>query len=367
MARKKTVVKARPKTGLAAVPLDDFWKMKWHFHQELDKREYVQVTKDFIKTYFNKDEVKAILANPEYNLYMYSHVAASCFWEKLGKEFPENWPAKERIFDGFLRDLIPTGNAILKEKKVEADVAPVVRKSPAELLKAKVSKTILTELDELEDKWMDGDKAELDIFARMNALELKAAAVSYVREYVQPRLQELLDAYNKTCDQAVEGFSHLTRRELSRRIKVWEGMLLDLDKLKTASKATRKPRVKKPTDASKQIKRLKYKKSDGNLKIASVDPLSIIGSTRLLAVNCKYNTITEYVSNKTTGFEIKGTTLLNFDPELSRTKTMRKPEEFLANVSKTIKQFDKLFNALSTKERTPNGRINEETILVRVD
>ena len=367
MAVKKKVRAPRIKTGLAGAPLEDFFKMKYYFHQDLDNKEYSKVVKEFVKGYFTKDETKAILANPEYCFTMYSHVAASCYWNKLGKEFPENWDAKSKIFDGYLRGLIDTGKNILAEKAADSVETKVVRKTPAELLKIKVHKTILTELDEVEDAWMEGEKPEFDVYARMNALELKAGAVSHVREYINERLGELIDAKDKKCDQAVEGYSHLTRRELTRRIKFWEQGLADLAKVAVAAKATRKPKAKKAVDASKQVQRLKYKQSATNLKIVSVDPVTIVGSTRLLAVNCKYNTITEYFSNSTKGFEIKGTTLQNFDPELSRTKTMRKPEEFLGNVSKTVKQFDKLFEALTTKARVPNGRINEETVLVRVD
>ena len=50
------------------------------------------------------------------------------------------------------------------------------------------------------------------------------------------------DAYLKRCDQAVEGYSHLKRPELNRRVKACKDMLEDLDKIKSATKRAVKSR-----------------------------------------------------------------------------------------------------------------------------
>jgi len=365
---KKIIKRQHIKVGLSGAPLTDFNKMRHYFHQELENKEYSKIVKEYVRTAYSKADAKAIFALPEYHFTMYSHVAAACHWKKLGLEFPDNYPAEEGIFNTYFPELLQKGRAVLAAKvEEESETTAVVRKSPAQLMAEKVNNTILSEIDELEDSWILGEKTDFDIYNRFNALGLKAAAVNQVKKEVESRLLELTDAYDKKCDQAVEAFSHLTRRETKRRIKVWEQALTDLDKFKVANKAVRKPRKAKTVDVSKQVARLKYKKKDDTLKIASVDPVTIIGSQRLLAVNAKYKTITEYFAQGPKGFEISGTTLKGFDPETSRTKTMRSPDEFLKNISKTQKQFDKLYNSLTTKEKVPNGRINDETVLVRVD
>jgi hypothetical protein len=368
--KSKRAAPKRIKTGLAGAPkTDDFFKLKRYFHQELDKKIISKIVKDFIKKRFNSSDQKNIFANPEYMFTMYSHVGASCYWADLGKEFPENWDAEEKLFNTYFKELIESGKSKREEKASSNAPSKTteIKVNPIQLLKNKVNSTILTELDDIEEAWMNDEKPGFDIYSRMMALGLKGASVPHVLEYIEPRLQELLDSKNKSCPQAVEAFSHLTRREVSRRIRFWEGLLNDLTKLKTSAKAARKPRAKKAVDATKQVAKLKYKKSDPTLKVTSIDPTSIVGSQRLLVLNCKYKTITEYFSNSTKGFAVKGTTLQNFDTETSRTKTMRKPEEFLVNVSKTVKRFDKLFSELTTKERVPNGRFNEETVILRAD
>lgn len=77
--------------------------------------------------------------------------------------------------------------------------------------------------------------------------------------------------------------------------------------------------------------------------------------------------LTEYVSSSTSGFEVKGTSIKNIDVEQSKSVRLRKPELFLPIVlSKTVKQISNEWGKLTTKSSVPNGRINKDTILLRV-
>ena len=75
------------------------------------------------------------------------------------------------------------------------------------------------------------------------------------------------------------------------------------------------------------------------------------------------------MSDKASGFSIKGTTLQGVDLESDNTRKirLRKPEDFLHIVqSKSLKLIDKAWATLTTKESKPNGRINADCILIRV-
>ena len=187
-----------------------------------------------------------------------------------------------------------------------------------------------------------------------------------VRQVVESWLLDYEDAYHKRCEQAVEGYSHLKRPELNHRIKACQEMLLDLDRIKSAAKATRKTKVKQPKAADKQVSKVKYKSEDANFKLVSISPIQIIGKIRLYTFNTKSRMITEYITQSVGGFEISGTTIKNIDTVNSRTVRLRKPEEFLPGVlTKTVKQIDTEWKKLTTKTTIPNGRINSDTILLR--
>jgi len=150
-------------------------------------------------------------------------------------------------------------------------------------------------------------------------------------------------------------------------LNTMELIFSDLDKLKVANKATKIPRAKKPKASDVQIKNLKYKTEDIDNKVSSINPVMIPGKEVLFVYNIKSKKLIQYVTNSTKGFEIAGTTIKNVCEEQSRATTLRKPDEMLPIVlSKSIKQIDKqVWDVVTTKINIPNGRINNDCILLR--
>lgn len=356
----KKAIQKRAKTGLAGAPKDCFHKLKHYFQFEIDKKGYSNIIREYAKARFTRDEYAAIDANPEWQFTTFSHVAASCYWDSLGEEFPENYPAKSSLLPQYFAELIEAGKKILGIKKVQQGDTPVKKMSPQELLARKVNNTVMYDIDSLEDAWFNGEKAEIQIYELFRKHDLKGAAVDQVKQYVERILTEY------TCDDVDEYYGHLGKVEIKRRVKVLTDMLADLESVRDASKAKRTVRKTKPKPIEKQVARVQYQKEDAELKIVSINPAQIVGSHRLIVINTKYRTVTEYVTDAINGFEISGTSIKNFDPEKSRTKKLRKPEDFIPFVKKSAKQFDKAFNDLTTKQSVPNGRLNTDTILMRV-
>lgn len=369
MAVKKRKVRARPKTGLSAAPLDDFYKLKFYFHYELDRKELSSLIKGYIRNHFARDDQKNILANPEYHFFMHAHFAACVYWQTLNLEFPEPWKDWETSVKQYYIDLIPVGKQILAEKALEKDTNVVVL-NPQQRLMNKIQSTIMVDLDFLEDEWMDGKyKSSIELYTKFKSHGLTGSAVEPVKEWVSQHLEEFSDAYSGSCEQAQEAYSHITKPNLKLLIKTCETMLSDLESIKNAAKAVRKSkaRVKKPKAADKQVAKLKYCKENMEYKVVSIIPIQIIGSMRLYVFNTKTREITEYVSDSANGFEVKGTTLQGINVELSRKVKLRKPNDFLSIVqSKTPRQIDNEWQKLTTKSSVPNGRINDDCVLLRV-
>jgi hypothetical protein len=67
-----------------------------------------------------------------------------------------------------------------------------------------------------------------------------------------------------------------------------------------------------------------------------------------------------------TGLSVKGSTIVDFDPDASIKKKVRKPEDAIQNVLSGGKQvLIKLMSTLTTKPIEVNGRINNDTIILR--
>ena len=297
----------------------------------------------------------------------YHNKAEAAYWIALPGTGNTFYEARDWLTNR-ISEAIAYGKTVIVEKKAEEDSKPVVvRKTPQELLREKVYNTVMEDVDTLEDEWIQGKKTTIDLYNLFLKYDLKGAAVEIVRKFIDGWHLDYYDAYHKKCEQAVEGYSHLKRPELKRRLKACDDMIADLDKLKARAKATRKVRTPKARSNDSQIKYLKFCKESREYKLLSINPLTVPGAMRLYTFNQKTRTLSEYVSYSTTGFEVKGTTLQKFDEGLSRSVRLRTPEDFLPIIlGKTPKQIDNAWAKLTTKTAKPNGRINAETLLLRV-
>ena len=366
---KKKNARARARTGLAGVPVEKgFDAIRNYFHLEVDRKDCINQTKTWIKKNFPQP-AKYILSHPEWKFNMTHHAATAFYYNNELNKSNDNDKAKEflnSLFD-YVIPLIETGKELYKKKQAEKKTNVIVL-TIQEKITRKIKNTIMQELLELEDKWIDGEDATINIYDRFKFHGLTNAAVSHVRPTIEGWLLDYEDAYHKRCDQAVEGYSHLKRSVLNHRIKVCKEMLSDLDRIKSASKASRNVKVKGSVAIDKQVSKVQYKKEDLDFKIVSINPIQIPNKNRLYTFNCKYKVITEYVTDSPNGFIISGSTIKNFNKATSRSVTLRKPLDFLPSfLSRTPKQIDDLWKLyITTKTFVPNGRINKDTVLLRI-
>lgn len=351
------------KTGIAGCPTDDFMNAKRYFHEQVDGKTYSTVIKEYVKT-LPKEEQTAILNNPEWKFTNYSHIPASIYWSKtLLMDFPQNWEG-ERCIQQYITSLIKSGT-VVKEDTKEKEVSSI---SPAKRVQNKIDVTVFAQYDEMIDDWIRGEKTEFDLYESIQKNEIKGpVAFSYIKSVIQRELDDLRGVQNKTDEQLVEAYSHLQKRELTRRIGILEKMIASLDSAKTVLKARRVVKTKTKS-ADKLIASLKFKKEDGEYKIASINPTTIVGSSRLYVFNTKTRYVAEYVSDSSKGLEVSGTTIKNYVPEKSRWTKLRNPEAFLSFLlKKSVTQIAKEWEKLTTKtEFNITGRIGQDHILLRV-
>lgn len=169
-------------------------------------------------------------------------------------------------------------------------------------------------------------------------------------------------------DELKEGYKHRSKKQIKTIHAFYQEILSACDMLMQEAKVTRKPRVKKAVSKDKIVAKLKYKKTDDALKLVSITPTDIVGSKELWVYNTKNRKLGRYVADDMTGpLTIKGSGIVGFDEHKSIQKTVRKPEEklkeFKTSGKVALRSFLDSINATDTKL---NGRINEETILLKV-
>jgi hypothetical protein len=148
-----------------------------------------------------------------------------------------------------------------KAAKVEKPVDTKPKPNVHEIMKEKVRTTVLCELEGMLDEWTNDTKASVKKFPIAMVLRgenIPVSATGSVKDWLTKQRDEYKEAYDKTCPQMVEGYSYLGKPALRNRIKALDELLNELVLYKSSKSAARKPRVKKPKSAIKQVQRLKY-------------------------------------------------------------------------------------------------------------
>ena len=93
---------------------------------------------------------------------------------------------------------------------------------------------------------------------------------------------------------------------------------------------------------------------------------SIVGAQQVWLFNTKTRKLAVYRTDSALGIQVKGTTLQNYDPEMSTQKTLRKPADQLKDLIGAGKiQLRKFMDNIKAVDTVPNGRLNADTLIVR--
>jgi hypothetical protein len=201
----------------------------------------------------------------------------------------------------------------------------------------------------------------------MQARQVKAVHIKFIVSFCEKRIAELQEVIASKDEQLVEGYSNFKRTLLKRYLDFLNTVVADCSRISHVAKVTRTPRKKKPKTTEKILATFQYKKEDKDFKVASINPADIIGASQLWVFNTKTRKLGCYFSSDNSGFGVKGTTLTNFEESKSIQKTVRKPETVLPGVITAGKvALRKTLTDINAVEQSMTGRINADTILLRV-
>jgi hypothetical protein len=211
---------------------------------------------------------------------------------------------------------------------------------------------------------IDDDVESIDLYRHLQGIAAKAMHVKVLVSKLSATRDELREALEGNDPQLKEAYPY--RAEVKKLLALYEKMVADCERHMGNAKSQRAPRKKKEKPVNEQVKRVQYLKQWPELKLVSIDPTQIVGAMSLWVYNVKYKTLIHYKSRELAGFKVKGTTLTNYDADGSEQRALRKPEKTLDDVLKgTPAYLKKVMESLTTKPSKPNGRMNENTILLR--
>jgi len=428
MAMPKTKKKApraapRLKRGgkLAEPKWDDLEKMtgakihahrrfvhSWYYENFKPAELYSFVAEWMIKEEYSKEEVKAVKAAPNSALSITAAIVARMDMmgaPRLAKPEADHWLSLPGTM-GELKCSID----FLKEsvaKYIEAGKDKVAEKEEEEKEKVNVYVPSIQErirdqaIEQSEDIdiWLEGWIEDPNSFdpkgfdfkrhfgskgvTQAHARKLKSFYEDTLADYddldrmpTKGQLAKMSEHDADMWEQLKEGYAHVKKADIKKLRTAISELMVALDFIIDQAKATRKPRKAKPRSADKVISKLKFLKVDEKYKLASINPIDVVGANELWVFNVKTRKLGKYIASSIdpkglgregTGLSVKGTTIIGFDEKLSVQKTLRKPDEQLKEFKGAGKvALRKFLEDINTTDTKLNGRCNLDTVLLKV-
>jgi len=208
----------------------------------------------------------------------------------------------------------------------------------------------------------------MDEVARKNVLPQH---ISYITDIWKKKQSEYEEVLKGKDAQLVQAYSYLNKTQIKNTIKFIEQVVGDLNSYISVKKAAKAPRARKAVPVEKVVAKLKYLKvfKDPAIKLdlLSISPVKLHGSSEcFLYDTAKRKLVYLCADEYSKTFTVKGTTVLGFDSGKSQTKILRKPGDQLRDLLKLGKPASrKFFDEIKAVSVTPNGRTNENMIILK--
>ena len=329
-----------------------------YFYSSRDLKKYVV---DWMKDKYSKNDVSRFIRSSDRLLPI-----TVC---SLIKAHKQGMPLREKELEYVQNRIYEIINSDIPDEPVseQKTVAPSAVKTIQDRLNEKTSEH-LGHFEGLYDEVVAGGTLDPKAYDYLVTNAVPQSQIKKFEDLFTARKTELGEALGKADEQIAEAYRHYKAADYKRHHAFIQSILDALDQYRNVKKATKKARVKRAPNKEKVVSKLKYMKEEKTLKLVSINPVDIIGAQELWCYNTKTRKLYKYIADSVTGpLGVKGTSLTGYNESTSIGKTLRKPEEKLKEFAKANKvQLRKFLEDIKATETLGNGRLNSDTILLKV-
>lgn len=274
-----------------------------------------------------------------------------------GYEVPEH---TSEFLERRLRECL-NSQAFLEEEKPTVPKAVI---SPMDRVKRRTD-DLIAELEDVVDSFMN-EQFEFDMYSWLSAHDASNIHSKRIAEHYKPVLAD----YEFILKNNPEGYEKLNKKAKQGWVNFYRSIVNDSVRFADNCniKKVRKPRVIKLKSPEQKSSKVRFKPENAELKIVSIQPSKIIGASQVWIYNDKYRKMQFYTAESGKVLDIDGTKIVGFDPVLSIQKGVRKPEWAISHFKSMNKTgLRKYMDSLKTTQSTVNGRLTEDSIILRAD
>lgn len=331
--------------------------------------------KDFIISYLEKngktDVLKFVKRAPE------SEVSSSIGWlarmSLRGLKLDDRYQARlQQQIDKLVEFVKAEDKAAKKKAATEKTEAP--RRSIQEVMRERASQAA-AELDAFFDDYHDnGYPKDFDtkskVMGEFQERNILPQHVSNVIANWEKIRAEYVELQAGTCDQLNEAYSFMSKTQVKNVIKFIDSIIADLNGYVSLKQVSKKPRARKAVPVEKIVAKLKhckeFKDPANKLDLVGLSPVKLHNSSEAWVYDTKKRKMYHFVADEYSKcLLVKGNTLLGFDKKQSGSKTLRKPAEQIKALTGSKPAARKYFADIKAVQAVPNGRFNEDMIILK--
>ena len=342
--------------GCTQLDLANAYNWYNYFYNSEDAKDFALAYLKQIK--FNKDKLKRLSQNENWH---FNSIGWSC-------RILSN---KGQLPDGVETIMMQKVDKLCSNKTEQVDddkkVEPVKNVISIQDRISNKAADLIGDIEAELDKFLINTKDTFEVKKWFIAKGIKPQVAAKIAEYYKPLYSEVFDAMQGKDAQLKEAYSRWKKPALKVYLETLKEIIAQADFQAEIAKATRKPRKKKEVPASKAVEKLQYLTAFAEMALTSIKPVEIIKSDQLWVYNVKTKTVTVYNAMGPAGLGVKGSTLIGFDEKTSISKRLRKPSTQVKQLIDAGKvNLRKYMESLTTTPKQATGRINKDTVLVRV-
>lgn len=373
MAKLATRIQTKRKKakGKVNIPNLSFWGSEYIFDEGHELTD-VEISKAFTWYNYNVNEKEAKAWLVEY-LDTINHKDIKTIKKVDPRHInsPAAWTARIKTMGWALPEvtMVRFEERVQKmvKRQIEVDAEAKAAEKPA-VQKSKPTKKPNMLIQKIEE-CIDNKDWSVNIYEWLIPMKITKADMSDAinHKWFAGYLAELEEAIAGKNAEIREAYENFSKSDLKEEYNWLKSALEDVDRAFNNSGKSRKPRKKKVVPVAKKIMWLKYKKESIADKLVSQNPESIIGACNVWLFDVKRKVLTVLRSDNQ--LDVKGTTIIGFNPEISEGKKVRaNAESIVGDVLKATKpQLRKMHDQLTTKAFKPNGRTNDDVIILRIE
>ena len=264
-----------------------------------------------------------------------------------------------------LRQFNKKAQVISDEDFDKEQIVKKKRKTVQEHIAAKVS-SLLGDIDYAIDVW---DVEPFNTYKYLTDKQVSSTVASKIPEQYQHLIEEVTSALEGKSKQLKEAYGFMNAKEKRAFISFVRKIQTDAERYAENHKPVRKAKKIKIISAEDKVKNLNFLKEDEDNKLTSIEPSDIIGAEILFLFNSKTNQLSYYHATDRGGLDIKGTTIKNFDTDVSAVKKLgAKTTDIVDRVLGGGKiTLNKIMNEINSKTSEATGRVNNNMIILKVN